>query len=223
LVTGTLFVSSPAAAVIPGTGGLSPGPNPGWTVYAAWDSFHQDRSVGASVSKFEFNGSTLVSDGTWTFTGPDVDIRDTIVRRSSDGGATWNVCGGTGPRNDRPDIGTVTPVPHRGSLRLHVPDLRPAGDAVQTGYGGGPTDAFCMQVDEAGPAPAATATPTVTPTSPPTSTPTDTPTNTPTPLPTSTPSLPKFIKCPKNSSKKKGKCACKKGYTMKKGKCVKKK
>jgi hypothetical protein len=31
------------------------------------------------------------------------------------------------------------------------------------------------------------------------------------------------VKCPKNSTMKKGKCTCKKGYVMKKGKCVKKK
>jgi len=63
--------------------------------------------------------------------------------------------------------------------------------------------------------------PTDTPT--PTSTPTATSTNTPVPTATDTPVPPTKKSCPKNASKKHGKCTCKKGYTMKKGKCVKKK
>jgi hypothetical protein len=44
----------------------------------------------------------------------------------------------------------------------------------------------------------------------------------PTPTAASTPASAKTTKCPKNATKKKGKCVCKKGYVMKKGKCVKK-
>jgi hypothetical protein len=60
-----------------------------------------------------------------------------------------------------------------------------------------------------------TAPPTATPT------PTDTPTPTPTDTPTATPTPVAKKACPKNSSKKHGKCTCKKGYKMVNGKCKK--
>jgi hypothetical protein len=69
-----------------------------------------------------------------------------------------------------------------------------------------------------------TNTPTATPTNTPTATPTATATATATPTATATQTPPPAKKtCPKNSSRKHGKCMCKKGYVMKKGKCVKKK
>lgn len=82
------------------------------------------------------------------------------------------------------------------------------------------------------PPPPPTPTDTVAPTSTlqpaatntPLATATPTPSATPPPAPTATPTVKPVAKtCPKNSSKKKGKCLCKKGYVMKKGKCVKKK
>jgi hypothetical protein len=56
----------------------------------------------------------------------------------------------------------------------------------------------------------------------PTATPTSTPTPTATPTATAVPTVVKKA-CPKNATRKHGKCTCKKGYTMKHGKCVKKK
>lgn len=70
------------------------------------------------------------------------------------------------------------------------------------------------------PPPPTTDTPTPSPTATPTATPTDSPTIAPTPTNTA---VPVKKSCPKNSSKKHGKCVCKKGYTKKHGKCVKKK
>jgi hypothetical protein len=71
------------------------------------------------------------------------------------------------------------------------------------------------------PPPPGQATDTPTPTSTPTSTATATPTETPTATATTVPTVVKKA-CPKNATRKHGKCTCKKGYTMKKGKCVKK-
>jgi hypothetical protein len=87
--------------------------------------------------------------------------------------------------------------------------LSAADIQVQIALSGGPTKA-----------------PTNTPTTEPaTATPTATATATNTAVPTDTPTKtkPAAKKCPKNASKKHGKCACKKGYVLKHGKCMKKK
>lgn len=75
------------------------------------------------------------------------------------------------------------------------------------------------------PGPPSNATNTATPV-PPTPTNTVAPTNTATATATTPPPPPSPTtkkKCPKNSTKKHGKCVCKKGYVKKHGKCVKKK
>jgi hypothetical protein len=92
------------------------------------------------------------------------------------------------------------------------PECASNGTALQPTAASG-LDAFVLKVGVLPDPP--TATPTPTPTATPTTTPTSKPTATHTPKPAT--------KCPKHSSKKKGRCICKKGYTMKKGKCVKKK
>lgn len=109
---------------------------------------------------------------------------------------------------DSTDFPTVHPVegPQSGS-----------GCASLGGAAGACGDGFVVKIapDRIG-SPTPTASPTTTPTPVPTATRTAIP-------PTATPTKTKapIHKCPRNATKKHGKCACKKGYKMVKGKCRK--